>query len=44
MSGLHKRVGEVRKQDEPVTIEVLREVGKILEGEWRQASDTAVKP
>jgi hypothetical protein len=43
MSGLHNHVGEVRKQDEPVTIEVLREVGKILEGEWRQASDTAVK-
>jgi hypothetical protein len=43
MSGLHKRVGEVRQQDEPVTIEVLREVGKILEGEWRRASDTAEK-
>ncbi len=43
MSDLHKRVGEVRKQDKPVPIEVLREVGKILEGEWRQGSDAVVK-
>jgi hypothetical protein len=34
MEGLHKRVGEVRCQDEPISIEVLHAVEKILEREW----------
>jgi hypothetical protein len=37
MEGLHKRVGEVRHQDEPITIEVLHELDRILEAEWQQA-------
>jgi hypothetical protein len=37
MYGLHKRVGEVRKPDEIVTLEVLHANDKILEGEWSLA-------
>jgi hypothetical protein len=43
MEGLHKRVGEVRHQDEPITIEVLHELDRILEAEWRQAKLPALK-
>jgi hypothetical protein len=43
MEGLHKRVGEVRHQDEPITIEVLHELDRILEEEWRQARTPALK-
>jgi hypothetical protein len=38
MDGLHKRVGEVRCQDEPISIEVLHELGRILEIQWSMAS------
>jgi hypothetical protein len=38
MEGLHKRVGEVRHQDEPITIEVLKEIEVILESEWSNAT------
>ena len=34
MGGLHKRVGECVKQDEPVTIDVLLKLERILETEW----------
>jgi hypothetical protein len=44
MSGLHKRVGEVRKQDEPVTIDVLLKVSKILEGKRQITWALRVKP
>jgi hypothetical protein len=37
MDGLHKRVGEVRCQDEPVSIEVLHELSRILEIQWTAA-------
>jgi hypothetical protein len=37
MHGVHKRVGEVRKPDEIVTIDVLHAIDKILEGEWSLA-------
>jgi hypothetical protein len=37
MEGLHKRVGEVRHQDEPVTIDVLLAIEDILEKEWRRS-------
>jgi hypothetical protein len=43
MSSLYKPVGKMRKQDKPVTIDVLREAGRILEGEWHRVNDTAVK-
>jgi hypothetical protein len=43
MEGLHKRIGEVRHQDEPITIEVLHELDQILEAEWRQARLPAQK-
>ena len=32
--GTHRRVGDYRKQDEPITIEILHAVDKILEREW----------
>ena len=35
MSGLHKRVGENKKQDEPITIGVLKALESLLENEWR---------
>jgi hypothetical protein len=36
--GVHKRVGEVRKPDEIITIDVLHAIDKILESEWRSAT------
>jgi hypothetical protein len=38
MSGLHKRVGELKKQDEPLSIDVIRAAGDILELEWTKAN------
>ncbi len=43
MTGIHKRVGEIKRQDEPVTIDVLHEIDKILETEWRRTDDPNVK-
>jgi hypothetical protein len=43
MEGLHKRVGKVRHQDEPITIEVLHELDRLLEEEWRQARTPTLK-
>jgi hypothetical protein len=37
MAGLHKRVGEVRKQDRPVTIDELHEIETLLERSWKGA-------
>jgi hypothetical protein len=37
MGGLHKRVGELKKQDEPISIEVLKAIELMLELEWSQA-------
>ena len=34
MEGLHRRVGEIKKQDWPIPIEALQEVEKLLESEW----------
>ncbi|KAG7368517.1 hypothetical protein IV203_031260 [Nitzschia inconspicua] len=39
MVGLHKRHGEIIKQDWPLPIEVLHAVGKLLESQWRRTSD-----
>jgi hypothetical protein len=43
MEGLHKQVGEVRHQDEPITIEVLHALERILEAKWQQAKLPALK-
>jgi hypothetical protein len=43
MNGVHKRVGEVRKPDEIITIEVLHAVDKILEKEWAKAKTQEAK-
>ena len=32
--GIHRRVGDYRKQDEPITIDILHAVDTILEREW----------
>jgi hypothetical protein len=37
MDGLHKRVGEVRRQDEPISIEVLHALEGILDRQWHSA-------
>jgi hypothetical protein len=43
MEGLHKQVGIVRHKDEPITIEVLHALDRILEEEWRQARLPSLK-
>jgi hypothetical protein len=37
MSGVHKRVGQVRKPDKELTIDVIHAVDKLLETEWQSA-------
>jgi hypothetical protein len=39
MTGIHKRVGDVRKQDKVLTVEVVKSIQRILEGEWTQVKD-----
>jgi hypothetical protein len=36
-TGIHRRVGDVKKQDEAVTIETLHVIERILENRWRLA-------
>jgi hypothetical protein len=43
MEGLHKRVGEVKRQDEPITIDVLHALEAIMEGEWILATRPEAK-
>ena len=43
MEGLHKRVGEVTRQDEPISIDVLKTIEVILEAEWGEATRTDTK-
>jgi hypothetical protein len=40
MIGIHKRVREIRCQDEALSIDVLHEVDTILDANWRKTSDT----
>jgi hypothetical protein len=37
MTGIHKRVGQVRKPDKELTIDVIHAVDRILETEWQNA-------
>lgn len=39
MGGLHRRVGEVVKRDEPITIQMMKAIQKMLEKEWNQCAD-----
>lgn len=39
MVGIHKRVGEVRRQDEAFTIEIMRQVQLLLELEWGNSEE-----
>ena len=43
MDGLHKRVGEMRMQDEPISIGVLQVLEIILENKWRLADRPETK-
>jgi hypothetical protein len=43
MTGVHKRVGQVRKPDKEVTIDVIHAVDRILESEWENARKTDEK-
>ena len=43
MVGIHKQVGEVRKQDEAFTIEVILELKLLLESEWKRTADEEKK-
>jgi hypothetical protein len=43
MLGVHKRVGQIRKPDKEVTIDVFHAADRILEAEWNQATSVAQK-
>jgi hypothetical protein len=43
MSGLHKRVGEIKKRDEAITIDVIHAIEDILHSEWRKTNDPNVQ-
>jgi hypothetical protein len=43
MLGVHKRVGQIRKPDKEVTIDVIHAIDRILELEWNQATSIAHK-
>ena len=43
MDGLHKRVGEITKQDWPITIEVISHVDELLNASWIEAPDVETK-
>jgi hypothetical protein len=34
MTGIHKRVGEKKQQNEPITIYMLHAIDSLLEAEW----------
>ena len=39
MGGLHRRVGEVVKRDEPITIQIMKAIQKMLELEWSKCAN-----
>ena len=39
MEGVHKRVGEIRKQDEALTIDVVHQIKTLLELEWKNTGN-----
>jgi hypothetical protein len=43
MTGIHRRVGEVRKQDEPITIDFLKVIEDLLEDGWNRATNLQQK-
>jgi hypothetical protein len=43
MAGIHKRVGQVRKQDKEIHIDVLHAADKILEEQWSGVRTNAQK-
>jgi hypothetical protein len=43
MLGAHKRVGQIRKPDKEVTIDVIYAADRILEAEWNQATSVVHK-
>jgi hypothetical protein len=43
MMGIHKRVGEIRRQDAALSIDVLHEIDKILEVEWKATKDPVIR-
>jgi hypothetical protein len=43
MTGIHKRVGEIKRQDEPVTIDVLHKIDELLEMEWNRTEDPILR-
>jgi hypothetical protein len=42
MLGLHKRVGEVKKRDEAMMIDVVHAIQAILHAEWGKTSDPKI--
>jgi hypothetical protein len=43
MVGIHKRVGEIRRQDEALYIDVLHEIDKVLESKWKATKDPLIR-
>jgi hypothetical protein len=43
MSGLHKRVGEIKKRDGAITIDVVHAIEDLLHSEWSKTDDPKVQ-
>jgi hypothetical protein len=43
MSGLHKRVGEIKKRDKAISIDAVHAIEDVLHSEWRKMDDPKVK-
>jgi hypothetical protein len=43
MVGVHKRVGEIRRQDEALSIDVLLGVNRALEARWTQTDNPRIR-
>jgi hypothetical protein len=42
MAGIHKRAGEIRRQDEALSIDVLVALNAALESQWLDSADPDV--
>jgi hypothetical protein len=43
MVGVHKRVGEIRRQDQAISIDVLLEVNRAVEARWAQTANPEIR-
>jgi hypothetical protein len=43
MSDLHKQMGEMKKRDKAITIDVVHVIEELLHSEWNKLNDPKVK-